>query len=223
MKKLLLTSSGLTTPALREAFGQLLPKRPTECVVAFVQSAAATPDDWQRVQHRLDELGSVGVQTVIVDRSEQDTSALRAKLDGVDAIFVNGGSTLSLLEWARSTGFDQITTKLVEQGVPYIGVSAGSYLACPTLEMKGWKRSSPKYEAAAKRPALNLVPFFLVVHYDESVVTAIVAGAATTPLPVIALRDGQAIQMVGDQVSFVGDGEPVAFNGFAEQYLDHHE
>lgn len=52
----------------------------------------------------------------------------------IGAIFVAGGNTYYLLSHVRKSGFDKIITRLVNEGIPYIGSSAGAILAGQSIE-----------------------------------------------------------------------------------------
>jgi dipeptidase E len=223
-KKLLLTSSGLTTPALGEAFRKLLPKPVSAVTIAVIPTAGYPEPKPERVATRLAELRSVGIRHIrVLDIKTEDEASLRAKLQDCDALCVNGGNTFWLLDWVRRSAFDRVAAELLARGVLYVGVSAGAYIACPTIEAAGWERQDDNVAGINDLTALNLVPFLISAHYDDSLKAAIREGAARTSLPVVALRDGGAIMVNDAMFTFIGEGEPVAFNGFAEQYLPHHE
>ena len=77
------------------------------------------------------------------------------------AIIVGGGSTWHLLHEVRRHGLiEQIRAK-VEDGVPYIGWSAGSNLTCPTIKTTN---DMPIIDPKGFE-ALNLIPFQINPHY----------------------------------------------------------
>ena len=219
-RKLLLTSSGLTNQRVINAFLKLLQKAPEECSVAFIPTAGNSPADQQHVQNRLAELRALGMKTIkIIDLEGMNEEDVRDQLQECDVVYVNGGNTFRLLYWAQQSGFHHLIPELISRGVIYVGVSAGSYLACPTIEAAGWKNGDANSEQLIDLSALNFVPFLVTAHYDESEALLVSESASRITIPIVALRDGQAIQVVDEQVTFIGEGEPVAFNGFAEQYL----
>ncbi len=55
-------------------------------------------------------------------------------LQTVSAVCVAGGDTYYLLDHIKKSGFDTIITRLVKEGMPYIGSSAGPIVAGPTIE-----------------------------------------------------------------------------------------
>ena len=56
------------------------------------------------------------------------------KLKIVGSVCVGGGNTYYLLHQVRKSGFDQVITEFVKNGLIYIGASAGSLLAGTTVE-----------------------------------------------------------------------------------------
>lgn len=85
-----------------------------------------------------------------------------------EVIYIEGGNTFYLLRSVRQSGFGKVIKNLLDRGVIYIGSSAGSYIACPTIEMSTWKK--PGEEQArfgiTDLTAMNLAPFLLKVHYE---------------------------------------------------------
>ena len=137
-----------------------------------------------------------------------------------DIIYVNGGNTYYLLDKVRKSGFDKIIGELLDQGKIYVGVSAGSYLASPTIEAAGWKHTDPDRNVVKLKDltALNLVPFIITAHYNRKKYrVAVSAGAAKSKYPVVALYDSQAVQVEGDKYKIVGEGKREFFNGFVEK------
>lgn len=55
-------------------------------------------------------------------------------LSSCDGVYVAGGETFDLLWVLRDTGTDEILTRHVRAGLPYIGTSAGSVIAGPSIE-----------------------------------------------------------------------------------------
>lgn len=76
-------------------------------------------------------------------------------LENADAIVVGGGNTWQLVKMLHEKGLMKIIRKKVKDGVPYIGWSAGSNIACPTLKTTN---DMPIVEPK-KFKTLKLVPF----------------------------------------------------------------
>lgn len=82
-------------------------------------------------------------------------------LENADAIVVGGGNTWQLVKMLHEKGLMKIIRKKVKDGVPYIGWSAGSNIACPTLKTTN---DMPIVEPK-KFKTLKLVPFQINPHY----------------------------------------------------------
>lgn len=97
--------------------------------VAFVPYAAVTfsYEEYERkVQARFDEIG-VGVRSV---HREADPAAFVRR---AGAIVVGGGNTFALVRRMQEEGLMEAIRERIHDGIPYIGWSAGSNVACPTI------------------------------------------------------------------------------------------
>jgi dipeptidase E len=94
-----------------------------------------------------------------------DPERARAEIAGAQAIFVGGGNTFRLLATLQGLGvLPQIRARVLA-GMPYVGSSAGSNLACPTIRTTN---DMPIVEPRSFE-ALGLVPFQLNPHYLDAV------------------------------------------------------
>ncbi len=218
MKNLLLTSAGIV-PEIREVFLSLLQKKPEEIKVAFVTTAAygETSDPyWLKKDRQL--LYSCGIKNIEnLDFKGKTSGELEKILSDKDMIFVNGGNTFYLLYWARKSGFDRIISAYLKHGGLYVGVSAGSYILCPSIEMACWKKSNCNRFGVTNLSGLNLVPFLIFVHFEEKYRTVVEQNAKTTNYPLIALTDQQALLVQDDKVKLIGKGKKEFWNGFKEE------
>jgi dipeptidase E len=81
-----------------------------------------------------------------------------------DAIAVGGGNTFHLLAALQRTGLLDVVRERANDGVPYIGWSAGSVVACPTL---GTTNDMPIVQPASFN-ALGLVRFQINAHFTDA-------------------------------------------------------
>jgi dipeptidase E len=87
-----------------------------------------------------------------------------ATLDRADAVFVGGGNTYALLQRLRRAGLVEAIAARVRGGMPYLGSSAGSNVAGPTiLTTNDWN-----VVALDAFEALGLVPYNINPHYLET-------------------------------------------------------
>lgn len=85
-------------------------------------------------------------------------------VEEAEAIVVGGGNTWQLLKMVRENGLIEPIRNKVLSGTPYVGWSAGSNLACPTIKTTN--------DMAVVEPssfdALGLVPFQINPHYLDA-------------------------------------------------------
>ncbi len=126
----------------------------------FIPYAAVTfsYDDYeQKVSERFNE---VGHKIISIHRFSNPEEAV-AK---ASAIAVGGGNTWQLLKTIRENNLIDIVREKVMSGTPYIGWSAGSNVACPTLMTTN---DMPVTEPDSFK-SFNLVPFQINPHYLDA-------------------------------------------------------
>ena len=111
----------------------------------------------QKVSERFRE---VGHDIVSIHRFEDPVEAVRKAM----AIAVGGGNTWKLLKTIRENGLIDAIREKVMSGTPYIGWSAGSNLACPTIRTTN---DMPVTEPDSF-DSFNLVPFQINPHYLDA-------------------------------------------------------
>ena len=79
-----------------------------------------------KVQARLAELG---IRVRSVHRSKNPAREIR----NAEAICVGGGNTFALAKKMQEQGLMQAILRKIKAGTPYVGWSAGSNVACPTI------------------------------------------------------------------------------------------
>ena len=212
MRKLFLSSAGIV-PETKQAFLDLLDRDPSGMVVAFIPTAAYPELNKSYVKLATDQIESLGMKVKTVDLVGENKDSLYQKLEDADIIWVNGGNTFYLLDQIKKSGFDTIIRKLLDEGKIYFGVSAGSYVACPTIEAAKWKHlDDPDVVNAKNLDALSFVDFLIIAHYEDVYKQAVVDGAKTTKQKVIVLTDQQAIVVNGEEIKIVGSGKELTIN-----------
>jgi dipeptidase E len=123
----------------------------------FVAYASSDPDQYTEVmQAALRQLDVA----VVPAHKQRD---LVHELDLADAIFVGGGNAFRLLKRFQVSGLIEDVRKCVRGGLPYLGTSAGTNLACPTIRTTN---DMPIVQPPSLT-ALGLVPFQINPHYVE--------------------------------------------------------
>lgn len=212
--KLLLTSSGINNSSIAKALFELLGKRPEESSVVFMPTASNVEvgdKSWL-----IDDLLNLKKQNFksieIADISAVDKSIWLPKFEAADVLFFEGGNTYHLMRWINKSGLASIMPKLLENKV-YVGVSAGSMVACPDLALKA---SQIVYEEdldeTEELAGLNLVDFYFIPHlnseYFKKVREDIIKNAVEDKTEKIyALDDNSALKVVDGKVEVISEGE----------------
>jgi dipeptidase E len=112
-------------------------------------------DDYEaKVKHRFNE---VGHDIVSIHRFDDPVKAV----NDAEAIVVGGGNTWNLLRNIHDNKLTEPIRNKVRNGTKYIGWSAGSNLACPTIKTTN---DMPIIDPIGF-DALNLIPFQINPHY----------------------------------------------------------
>jgi dipeptidase E len=123
--------------------------------VVFVPYALQDYDQYTRI---LDERGFHGSRKTIGIHTRPDP--IRA-IEEAEAISVGGGNTFRLLNTMYENYIVDAIRRRVQAGVPYVGVSAGSNAASPTLKTT----NDMPIVYPPSFTALSLIPFQINPHY----------------------------------------------------------
>ena len=159
--RVLLHSGGPLGPAGRAALADFLGPRRR---VAFV-TAASLHDEaayFERIRAALEPAPPDGAGLELV-HLRWNAGALQTLAD-VEALFMGGGNTYALLQRLRAAGLLEAIRARVADGMPYMGASAGSNVAGPTiLTTNDWN-----VVGLDRFDALGLVGFNINPHYKET-------------------------------------------------------
>lgn len=183
----------------REAVGELLDGARR---LVFVPYALADHDGYTaQVARALEPLG------VTVTGAHTGGAALVAD---AEAIFVGGGNTFRLVDALHRRGLVPAIREAVAGGTPYMGSSAGTNVATPSLRTTNDMPivEPPTFEA------LGLVPFQINPHYLDPDPSSVHQGETRelrllqfleeNPGPVLGMREGTWLRRAGDTLTLAG-------------------
>ncbi|MBS2966607.1 dipeptidase PepE [Actinocrinis puniceicyclus] len=126
--------------------------------VLFVPYAGSNPDLYTEAMREI--LARLGKRLTGAHRAPDPLAALAE----ADAVFVGGGNAFRLLRAVQRNGLLPAIRRRVRAGMPYLGVSAGANLACPTIRTTN---DMPIVQPTTLH-ALDLIPFQINPHYPDA-------------------------------------------------------
>lgn len=173
--------------------------------ILFVPFAAQNQAAYS--QHVRTYLEPMGFSVIGLEDCEDKAAAI-AKAGG---LFVGGGNTFLLTKTMYQHDLlDRVRERVMAGDMLYMGSSAGSNLACPTMMTTNDMPivQPPSFET------LNLVPFQINAHYHDPDPNSTHMGETRADRlreyhqwndrPVLGLREGAMVQVNGDQAELLG-------------------
>jgi len=172
--------------------------------VLFVPFALADHEQYESTIRSAFESFGVKLRSI---HHESDPSSAIARSNG---IFIGGGNSFRLLKTLYDRQLMEPIREAVARGVPYMGSSAGTNMACPTIRTTNDMPivEPPSFEA------LGLVPFQINPHFIDADPKSTHKGETRAQrlgefheenqIPVVALREGSWLEIDGDQCQLMG-------------------
>lgn len=127
-----------------------------------------------------------------------------------NGIFVGGGNTFVLTQQLYKNDLWGVLKSTINKGIPYLGTSAGSNICGLSIQNTNDMPivAVPSYSALGIFP-FNLNPHFLDVdtnskHNGETRETRIKEFFAYNNIPVLGLREGSFLRIIGDKITLKG-------------------
>ncbi|MGQ7871398.1 dipeptidase PepE [Sunxiuqinia sp. sy24] len=173
----------------------------------FIPFAAVTFSFDEYEQKVNESLQEIGHEVVSIHRFKDPVKAV----EEAEAIVIGGGNTWQLVRMLHDLDLMQVIRRKVQQGTPYIGWSAGSNVACPTLRTTN---DMPIIDPKSFNTA-NLVPFQINPHYldanpeghggetrEQRISEFLEINPGTY---VVGLREGTMLKLEDGQLSLIGE------------------
>jgi dipeptidase E len=182
------------------------------CVFIPFAAVDFSYDEYEsKVKQRFEEIGQ---NLKSVHQFENMVEAV----ENADVIVVGGGNTFHLLKTIQNEGLVEPIRKKVQAGTPYIGWSAGSNMACPTIRTTN---DMPIVEPESFN-ALNLIDFQINPHYldanpeghagetREQRISEFLA--ANKDMKVLGLREGTMLHFHDNVIDLKGAKDAILFS-----------
>ena len=202
---ILLGSGGISTEGRREAYRELVGAHFSGCKrVLFVPFAS---DDYDSYTSRMQGfIGPDGPSLVGIHSFDDQEAAVRE----AEGVYVGGGNSFLLIRELHKSGLLGPIRDSVLGGAPYLGVSAGANVACPSI----MTTNDMPIVLPPSFDSLGLVPFQInphyhpgkilfkdgedvVAHYGESRGQRIAEFHRHSPIPVLGMWEGSFVHWDG--------------------------
>ncbi len=161
-------------------------------------------------------MSDMGYELDPIHRSEDQLRAMQ----NAEAIMIGGGNTFHLLAHLYKFGLvEAVRTRVAQDHVPYIGWSAGSNVACPTIRTT----NDMPIIASPSLDAIGLVPFQINAHYTDVVPEGHRAETrddrlkeftiVNPTITIVGLREGTMLERNDDTLKLIGSQPARVFHG----------
>src|SRR5680860_1473706 len=191
---LYLTSNGLEDNIVAERFKKVVLKKDPNKTSFLVISVQDNESDAFYLQKTKDELNKIGATDIHIFELREEKFDITKEYD---VIYVCGGNTFVYLDRMRKTGLDKYIIDSVRNNRSiYVGVSAGSIIAGPNIEIASWgKDSDPNNIKLTNLSGLNLTNIVVYPHYREELKSDLDKFRERYEYQVEELEDNQAIRL----------------------------
>jgi dipeptidase E len=203
---------------IAQALYDLVSKSVAETRIAFIPTAAFYEEgnkDWL-----IDDLYCIkelGYYVDIVEISALTKEQWLPRLESSDVLFFGGGNTYYLMHWLLNSGLNKLMNNLLKYKV-YVGISAGSMVASPTLSRSDSERVySEHFDSDNDVQGLGLVPFYVIPHLNSPHFPNVRKRSLqvmfkSSSEKIYALDDQSALKIVDREVEIVSEGQWLEFN-----------
>lgn len=184
-----LTSTGLSFELVTERFKGLFSDYKNH-TVAIVTTAAEEKENNKYSQLAKKQFSVMGFLRIDFIDLETEPDKDFAKYD---VIYVCGGNTFKLLKFARKANFKASIESLLKRNGIYIGVSAGSIIIGPSIEIAGEVAADKNEVGLEDLTGFGIINFIILPHYSPEVEEETKAFEAKHGVTVERLSNFQAI------------------------------
>ncbi|MBT9167774.1 MAG: Peptidase E [Syntrophomonadaceae bacterium] len=186
---LFLTSTGLSCEAVTEKLKLIFADQKNRSV-AIITTAAVDKENNKYSQLAKKQFLDMGIEHVdFVDLESEPNK----DLSHYEIIYVCGGNTFKLLKFAREANFKSSIENLLKRNGIYIGVSAGSIIVCPSIEIVKEVAADKNEIGLEDLTGFGITNLIVVPHYSPEVEEKIKTFEAKYGVVVERLNNSQAV------------------------------
>jgi dipeptidase E len=159
----------------------------------------------------------IGIKVKVLD-TEASPEAQQNEILNAQAVYMTGGNTFWITRSLHKNNVINVLREKVNSGMPYMGVSSGTNVACPTMQTT----NDMPICCIPSCDTLGLIPFQLNVHFNEFKQGQGFSGESRTqrlcqyiqenrtfkntniPTFVLGLQEGTCLHVSGDKAELIG-------------------
>ena len=164
MKNMILTSSLYESIELVKKF---LDKNTESKKILFIPTATNVDEYKKYIYLTQKAFEDFGYEVENFDVSIFSEEIVKEKLSEAKTVFISGGNTFYLLQELKRKNLTSYLKERIENGLLYIGESAGSVIAAPDIEYASIVDDKTLATELNDYTGLNLVDFYIVPHFEE--------------------------------------------------------
>jgi len=195
---------------------RFLKNRKNVLFIAYARPGGMTYEEYTKIaRERFEKMG-------FKLKGIHEYSSPKEAVKSAEAIFVGGGNTFVLLNGLYKADIIKDIRKKVREGMPYIGSSAGSNVACKSIKTTNDMPIvyPPSFEALGLLP-FNINPHYLdpdpnSKHMGETRATRIKEFHYYNDEYVVGLREGSVLLVSDDKIILKGSTGARVFKGNTE-------
>jgi dipeptidase E len=213
---LLVSSSKVHGSGFLQHCGEAIARRFSGLHVLFVPLALADHDRYAATAR--DRFAELGIPLTSIHQADDPCAAV----ENAEGVFIGGGNTFRLLDALYRLDLLEVIRRRCREGMPYMGSSAGTNMACPTIKTTN---DMPIIQPPSFA-ALGLVPFQINPHYLDADPNSTHQGETReirlreyleeNETPVIGLREGSWLWIDDDRCRLEGLAGAIWFQRYQE-------
>lgn len=134
--------------------------------IGFIPTASELDNDRWYMEKDKKDLIDMKYNIINIEITSEDKEEILKKLNSVDAIFVAGGNCFYLLQQLKQKDIIQELIEFANNKL-YIGSSAGSCIACPSIEYVSKLDDKEDAPLLNDYHAMNLIDKYILPHYNS--------------------------------------------------------
>lgn len=135
--------------------------------ILFIPTAANVEEYRGYVDEGIAALKEMGCVVAILDVATTPHNESVQAIKNSDCLCVSGGNTFFLLQELKRNGLLDLIKQKVQDGIPYIGESAGAIIACPNIAYNQIMDDKTVATELTDYSGMDLVDYYVLPHNGE--------------------------------------------------------